>query len=333
MSDRIGVMSNGRVVQVGTPTEIYETPGHLFVTTFIGESNLLEGTVQASTAKSVELALGDGTRVPAPPRAGLAAGQRVKLVIRPENVFLDGSEAGQFRLPAVVDAKIYQGALIRYRLTVAGQRLVAEVQNQVGRAQPEAGSRVMCTGILRGRRSCQSSSRSSSKMSRFTLTRTASPSFADHRIASPREIRAAVVPPGFTTEAQKTVPSIDRADCEALDRADPLRQFRDRFHLSAGPSPFFKRARCGLRKYQHRDRCARLPPRCQRTSRRQLQSAWRKCHGHELPPYLALTPNSGGSRGSWRRAPNRPALHSTRMPQRSVARATPPSGARSRQTT
>jgi putative spermidine/putrescine transport system ATP-binding protein len=142
MSDRIGVMSNGRVVQVGTPTEIYETPGHLFVTTFIGESNLLEGTVQASTAKSVELALGDGTRVPAPPRAGLAAGQRVKLVIRPENVFLDGSEAGQFRLPAVVDAKIYQGALIRYRLTVAGQRLVAEVQNQVGRAQPEAGSRV-----------------------------------------------------------------------------------------------------------------------------------------------------------------------------------------------
>ena len=82
--------------------------------------NLLEGTVQASTAKAVELALGDGARVPAPPRAGLAAGQRVKLVIRPENVFLDGSAAGQFRLPAVVDAKIYQGALIRYRLTVAG---------------------------------------------------------------------------------------------------------------------------------------------------------------------------------------------------------------------
>ena len=46
MSDRIGVMSKGRVVQVGTPTEIYETPSDLFVTTFIGESNLLDGTVQ-----------------------------------------------------------------------------------------------------------------------------------------------------------------------------------------------------------------------------------------------------------------------------------------------
>jgi putative spermidine/putrescine transport system ATP-binding protein len=143
MSDRIGVMSKGRVVQVGSPTQIYETPSDLFVTTFIGESNLLEATVQASTTQSVELTLGDGNSIPAPPRAGLATGQKVKLVIRPENVFLDGAENNvQFRLPAVVDAKIYQGALIRYRLSVAGQNLVAEVQNQVGRAQHESGSRV-----------------------------------------------------------------------------------------------------------------------------------------------------------------------------------------------
>jgi putative spermidine/putrescine transport system ATP-binding protein len=143
MSDRIGVMSKGRVVQVGTPAQIYETPGDLFVTTFIGESNLLEATVQASTGQSVELRLGDGNRVPAPPREGLAAGQKVKLVIRPENVFLDGAGgSAQFRLPAVVDARIYQGALIRYRLSMAGQHLVAEVQNQVGRAQYETGSHV-----------------------------------------------------------------------------------------------------------------------------------------------------------------------------------------------
>jgi putative spermidine/putrescine transport system ATP-binding protein len=143
MSDRIGVMSKGRVVQIGSPTQIYETPSDLFVTTFIGESNLLDATVQASTAQSVELTLGDGNSVPAPPRTGLATGQRVKLAIRPENVFLDGADGrAQFRLPAVVDAKIYQGALIRYRLSVAGQHLVAEVQNQVGRTQHESGSRV-----------------------------------------------------------------------------------------------------------------------------------------------------------------------------------------------
>jgi putative spermidine/putrescine transport system ATP-binding protein len=143
MSDRIGVMNKGRVVQVGTPTEIYESPDDLFVTTFIGESNLLDGTVGRSTADSVELILTDGSQVRAPPRKGLAAGQRVKLVIRPENVLLDGSEHdGLTRLPAVVEARIYQGSLIRYRLTAAGQSLVAEVQNQAGRPQHDAQSAV-----------------------------------------------------------------------------------------------------------------------------------------------------------------------------------------------
>jgi putative spermidine/putrescine transport system ATP-binding protein len=143
MSDRIGVMSKGRVVQVGTPTEIYEAPSDLFVTTFIGESNLLDGTVQGRTAQSVEIALADGSCVAAPSREGLSAGRQVKLVIRPENVFLDEPErTGHVRLPATVEAKIYQGALIRYRLTVAGQLIVAEVQNQFGRAQHEPGSRV-----------------------------------------------------------------------------------------------------------------------------------------------------------------------------------------------
>ena len=51
MSDRIGVMNKSRVVQVGTPTEIYERPADLFVTTFIGESNLLDGTVRRATRR------------------------------------------------------------------------------------------------------------------------------------------------------------------------------------------------------------------------------------------------------------------------------------------
>ena len=49
MSDRIGVMNKSRVVQVGAPTQIYERPVDLFVTTFIGESNLLDGTVGRAT--------------------------------------------------------------------------------------------------------------------------------------------------------------------------------------------------------------------------------------------------------------------------------------------
>ena len=52
MSDRIGVMNKSRVVRVGTPTEIYERPGDLFVTTFIGESNLLDATVERAGARA-----------------------------------------------------------------------------------------------------------------------------------------------------------------------------------------------------------------------------------------------------------------------------------------
>jgi len=143
MSDRIGVMNKSRVIQVGAPTQIYERPADLFVTTFIGESNLLDGTVGRASPDAVELVLSDGSRVQAPPRDGLAAGRRVKLVIRPENVLLDGAGAeGLARLPAVVTSRIYQGALIRYRLEAAGQSLVAEVQNQAGRAQHDTGARV-----------------------------------------------------------------------------------------------------------------------------------------------------------------------------------------------
>jgi putative spermidine/putrescine transport system ATP-binding protein len=144
MSDRIGVMNKGRVAQVGTPTEVYERPSDLFVTTFIGDSNLLDGTVGRSTAEGVEVALGEGSSIPAPPRKGLSAGQRVKLVIRPENVLIDSEGAGDLvSLPAVVEAKVYQGPLIRYRLKAVGQSLIAEVQNQGGRPQHEAGGKVM----------------------------------------------------------------------------------------------------------------------------------------------------------------------------------------------
>ena len=142
MSDRIGVMNKSRIVQVGAPTEIYERPADLFVTTFIGHSNLLDATVRESTAESVGLTLGERWSVAAPPRAGLTQGQRVKLVIRPENILLDGAAGAVASLPAVVDSRVYQGALIRYQLTAAGQSLVAEVQNQALRTQYDAGDEV-----------------------------------------------------------------------------------------------------------------------------------------------------------------------------------------------
>jgi len=143
MSDRIGVMNKARVVQIGSPIEIYERPADIFVTTFIGHSNLLDARVEQSTADSVTLGVGEGASIVAPARKGLAPGQQVKLVIRPENVLLDDDgSAGLASLPGVIDAKVYQGALIRYQVNVAGQSIVAEIQNQGRRPQHDPGARI-----------------------------------------------------------------------------------------------------------------------------------------------------------------------------------------------
>ena len=143
MSDRIGVMNKARVVQIGSPVEIYERPTDIFVTTFIGHSNLLDATVEQSTADAVKLGVGGGASIVAPPRKGLAPGQPVKLVIRPENVLLDDDGGdGLASLPGTIDAKVYQGALIRYQVSVAGQSIVAEVQNQARRQQHDPGARI-----------------------------------------------------------------------------------------------------------------------------------------------------------------------------------------------
>jgi len=131
MSDRIGVMDRARIVQIGSPTQIYEEPSSLFVTTFIGESNVLDVTVTAVDGATATVDL-DGRTASARIAAPVSAGQVSKLVVRPENILLGAPAAAsndsRFKL-TVVD-RIYQGALVRYRLTTGWQEIVCEMQNQ-----------------------------------------------------------------------------------------------------------------------------------------------------------------------------------------------------------
>jgi len=130
MSDRIGVMQKSRIVQVGTPEEIYERPQTLFVTTFIGHSNVLDVTVAGRDARGVTVTLA-GQPMPTRGSEALAAGQKVKLIVRPENVVIGPSPlAGASGLPATVVGETYQGAIVRYRIDIGGQELVAERQNR-----------------------------------------------------------------------------------------------------------------------------------------------------------------------------------------------------------
>ncbi len=140
MSDRIAVMSFGRVMQMGTPVEIYERPTSRFVADFIGESNFLDGRV-----KSIQ---GDRVVVNVPvwgeDLAGLVTcpvniGDEVAISIRPEKVRLSGEQQiHQNSLEALVVTSTYIGSDTRLYLDVRGQRLKVWEQNHISTLDPRA---------------------------------------------------------------------------------------------------------------------------------------------------------------------------------------------------
>ncbi len=131
LSDRIIVLSHGRIEQIGTPEEIYEKPASAFVADFIGNSNLIKGEiVEASgTGAVVRSEHGLLLHVPTRPPTGAAA---VTLVLRPEKVRLLRSAS---TAPNVFSARVedvtYLGQDTHVRLMVAGrQPLSAVVQGE-----------------------------------------------------------------------------------------------------------------------------------------------------------------------------------------------------------
>jgi ABC-type Fe3+/spermidine/putrescine transport system ATPase subunit len=88
MSDRVAVMQHGKIVQVGTPQEIFQTPRTRFVADFMGAANILSGRLTAVTAREVRIDTTAGLCVTALATPGLAVGASVSLIVRPEAVQL-----------------------------------------------------------------------------------------------------------------------------------------------------------------------------------------------------------------------------------------------------
>jgi spermidine/putrescine transport system ATP-binding protein len=125
MSDRIAVMSKGRILQVGTPNEIYERPLNRTVADFIGETNFLEADPFAGGAR-----LADGQVLSL---AGMPESGRITLAIRPERISL--TDAGN--LAGEVEEVVYIGTDTLYLLKVAGQSgFRVRQQNRAGSGQP-----------------------------------------------------------------------------------------------------------------------------------------------------------------------------------------------------
>lgn len=131
MSDRIAIMHRGRILQVDTPSAVYERPATAYVAGFLGESNFLDGTLEeADGRKGIVRTLGTILTVR---NTDFEVGSPVKLMVRPEAIRILSPEVqnsdAENRLAAVIEACDYLGQSIRYWVRVNGTRLLVRASS------------------------------------------------------------------------------------------------------------------------------------------------------------------------------------------------------------
>jgi spermidine/putrescine transport system ATP-binding protein len=144
MSDRLAVMSAGRIVQIGTPRQVYEEPADTYVADFLGAANLMEVEVVSAGA----LRIGDFALSSERCEATAVGGApfRAHAVIRPERVRIEEhGSAGQNRVPAMVERVVFLGAATQVMLRLApGVPVQALMQNDGARPDLAQGTPVHC---------------------------------------------------------------------------------------------------------------------------------------------------------------------------------------------
>jgi spermidine/putrescine ABC transporter ATP-binding subunit len=127
MSDRIAIMSRGRIAQVGAPSEVYEHPDSAFVGRFLGEANILTAPVARLEGDIATLQVGQFA-LRAKARPGVTVDQSVSLFVRPERIAI--GDAGSNRVEGRVRRVSFLGSTVRYQVEIApSAHVVVDVQN------------------------------------------------------------------------------------------------------------------------------------------------------------------------------------------------------------
>lgn len=122
MSDRIAVMNNGVIEQIGTAKEIYEHPKTKFVAGFIGESNIIEASVTSIADHMVELTAENG--VVHTIGDGFVKDEMVYISVRPENTGCSLDPVENFRLRGIVKEHIYVGSLVKTSIALPDGQII-----------------------------------------------------------------------------------------------------------------------------------------------------------------------------------------------------------------
>jgi spermidine/putrescine transport system ATP-binding protein len=137
MSDRMAVMADGLVQQLGTPRDVYEEPATTFVADFLGVSNLMDARAEGGG----RVRLGDATLTAG--RGDLDARGDVRLTIRPERIRVEPpGAAGENRLPGTVTRVVYLGAATQILLELAGGQTLQATSSAADGIPPGEGDAV-----------------------------------------------------------------------------------------------------------------------------------------------------------------------------------------------
>lgn len=130
MSDRIAVMNQGKMEQIGGPQDVYETPATSFVASFLGASNLLPGTVEDASGEMAKVSLSAGAAITVPRDRLPRDSGSIQIGVRPEKLSMGGNSAGSNELQATVMTATYTGVATAYGLqTRDGSHIDVYVQN------------------------------------------------------------------------------------------------------------------------------------------------------------------------------------------------------------
>jgi spermidine/putrescine transport system ATP-binding protein len=140
MSDRIAVMSQGKVMQMGSPVEIYERPQNRFVADFIGVSNFLEGTVKSLTSEEVSVFVpGLNAEVIGMPVTGdLVNGDEVLLSIRPEKIRITDQPWSHNCFAGKISSTVYIGSNTHLVVDLGELQVKVWEQNRISRLDPKS---------------------------------------------------------------------------------------------------------------------------------------------------------------------------------------------------
>ncbi|MBI2720063.1 MAG: ABC transporter ATP-binding protein [Rhizobiales bacterium] len=143
MSDRIAVMSKGKILQVGSPHDIYDRPSERFVANFIGETNFIEATVSGTANGQASVRLSNGAAISAGVPEGFTPSGKVTVVVRPEHADITGDRA-RSTMTGSLSNIVYFGTDTHYhvKLDGGGEFVVRRQNSRVGGTTHEVGEAI-----------------------------------------------------------------------------------------------------------------------------------------------------------------------------------------------